>query len=66
MAEKVSNEKILEAVLTLRKVCDERQHDDNSCEGCPLGNPTGGCMIAMHLPYSWQVNESFGMWRALI
>lgn len=57
-------EKIIDALKTIKKVCDEV--GDTHCNRCPLCDYTGDCGITNLQPCNWKINEPGEVWRALL
>ena len=59
-----TQEKIIEALYTIKDVCNE--HD--RCEDCPFGekiNGVGKCVINRKLPEYWEITDGVEVWRAV-
>ncbi|MBM7836465.1 hypothetical protein [Clostridium sardiniense] len=49
------NEKLIEAVKTIKGVCEGRQYEEDCCEGCPFGDSDGECLIINSSPDCWKL-----------
>lgn len=56
----MDKEKIIDALKTIRDVCD-----DSTCTDCPFGRDYH-CMIKEYDPVEWMVNEKDEKWYALL
>ena len=56
----ISREKILEALETIKEVCEEA----NSCSNCPLRDWNFECMLITQQPYTWKLVSDTTPWRA--
>ena len=56
-------EKIIDALKTIQKVCEDNYPH---CDMCPFCDATGGCGITSLSPCNWKINEPGGVWRALL
>lgn len=58
----VTNQKIIDALVTLKTVCSEKSND---CDICPLGTSEGACKLSSRIPDEWEINTQADIWRAI-
>lgn len=56
----VSREKILEALNTIKKVCEQTK----GCPSCPLRDWNDECMLITQQPYTWRIKSEDAPWWA--
>ena len=56
-----ANEKLLEALNTIKAVCE----DAISCDECPLSHLTTARCLLTKTPVMWTINNPTAMWKAL-
>lgn len=54
-----TNRKIIEALKTIKTVCDEHNAFEDFCEHCPLSDGNRSCLVSGDgiYPEDWKINE---------
>lgn len=58
---KHTQEEILNALHVIKDTCGDETID---CDNCPFGSDEDLCRLKDRIPYSWDIKNEVGIWRA--